>query len=130
MVQIKKRDTKSYGKLGEDYAITLLEGNGYRIIDRNFRSKFGEIDIIARQSSPGPLNISDTLVFVEVKTRWSKRFGKPQESVTPRKLYKIKQVAEYFVLTHPGMPKKMRIDVVAIEIENGRVASAKIIRVT
>lgn len=117
------RNTRNYGKIGEDYAIWLLEKNGYEILERNFRSKFGEIDIIAKKTS-------DTLVFVEVKTRWSKRYGLPQEAVTPRKIYKIKRVGEYYSLTHPYLPKKLRIDVVAINIANGGVDSAKIIKVS
>lgn len=108
------------GKYGEDFACNLLKKSGYKIIARNFRSRFGEIDIIAQDK--------DTLVFVEVKTRWSKRFGLPEEAVTPQKLYKIKRAGEYFSLKHPTLSKKLRIDVVALEIENGKVASARIIK--
>ena len=71
----------------------------------------------------------DTLIFVEVKTRWSRRYGKPEEAVTEKKLGKIRKTAEYYCLTHPNVPKKLRIDVVAIEVEKGRVKSAKIIKV-
>ena len=61
---------RGYGESGEEYALTLLKNNGYQIIQRNFRSKIGEIDIIALQSG--------NLVFIEVKTRWSAKFGKPE----------------------------------------------------
>lgn len=118
---LQKSDTRSFGKLGEDYATELLARSGYKILTRNFRSKFGEIDIVAQDA--------DTLVFVEVKTRWSKKFGSPEEAVNPQKLFKIKKTAEYFSLTHPTLPKKLRIDVVAIEIEGGKVVSSKIIKV-
>lgn len=112
---------RHHGKLGEDFAAKLLQKSGYKILDRNFRTKFAEIDIVALDG--------DTLVFVEVKTRWSKKYGKPEEAVIPRKLAKIKKASEFFSLTHPNLPKKMRIDVVAIEVEKGKVESAKIIRV-
>lgn len=115
------RGTKKYGDLGEEYAVKLLQKKGYKIIDKNFRSKFGEIDIIAKEG--------DTLVFVEVKTRWSKKYGKPEEAVTPSKIVKIKKTADYYCLTHSTLPKRMRIDVVAIEVKEGRVTSAKLIKV-
>lgn len=117
----QKGNTRSFGTQGEDYAVKLLRAKGYKILTRNFRSKFGEIDIVAQEG--------DTLVFIEVKTRWSDKFGAPEEAVTSRKLFKIKKTAEYFSLTHPTLPKKLRIDVVAIEIEGGRVTSSKVIRV-
>src|SRR3989304_8653337 len=105
--------TRKFGLLGEEIARKLLVKKGYKIFTQNFRSRFGEIDIVARDG--------DVLVFVEVKTRWSKKFGAPEEAVTPWKLAKIKRTAEYYCLLYPDMPKKLRIDVVAIEIENGRL---------
>lgn len=116
------RGKRGYGELGEEYAHNLLKKSGYQVIQRNFRCKIGEIDIIAKDKG--------TLVFVEVKTRWSRKFGKPEEAVTPRKLNKIKRIGEYYLLTHPNLPKKLRIDVVAIEVEGGNVKSARIIKVT
>ena len=110
-----------FGKAGENYATNLLINNGYQIITRNFRSRFGEIDIIAVDA--------DTLVFVEVKTRLNRKFGEPQEAVTASKLNKIKKVGEFFSLTHPTLPKKFRIDVVAINLEAGKILSTKIIKV-
>lgn len=117
----EKRLTSVQGRLAEDYAIKLLTENGYKVIDRNFRSKFGEIDIIAIKN--------DCLVFVEVKARWSLIFGKPEEAVTPSKLWKIGRTGEYYSLLHSDLPKKLRIDVVALEIENGKLSSARIIPV-
>lgn len=116
-----KKYRQKFGKLGEDFAAKLLIKRGYKIIERNFRTRLGEIDIIATEK--------DTLVLVEVKTRWSKKFGLPEEAVTPRKLNKIKKVAELYSLTHPTLPKKMRVEVVAIEVIEGKVTSAKIIKV-
>lgn len=115
----KKRKTSVLGKLAEDYAVKLLISNGYKVIDRNFRSKFGEIDIIA--------TLRDVLIFVEVKARWSQKFGLPEEAVTRQKLWKIRRTGEYYCLLHPQLPKKLRIDVVALEIQNGQVVSNKLI---
>lgn len=114
-------DKRSFGNLGEEYAMKLLKSKGYDIIERNFTSKMGEIDIVAK--------LGESIVFVEVKTRWSKKFGLPEEAVTPWKLVKIRRVAQYFMLTHPHLPQRGRIEVVAIEAVQGKVASARIIKV-
>lgn len=107
--------------MAEDFAVRLLQGKGYEIIDRNFRSRFGEIDIVAEDDG--------YLVFVEVKARWSQKFGSPEEAVTPSKLYKIKKTSEYYALINSKTKQKMRIDVVALEINGKAVTSSKIIHV-
>ncbi len=117
----KKGPSNVQGKLAEDFAVKLLIRNGYKVVDRNFRSKFGEIDIVAIKDG--------CLVFVEVKARWSAKFGKPEESVTPSKLWKIGRTGEYYSLLHPDLPKKLRIEVVALEINKGKISSARIIYV-
>jgi len=73
------------GKEGEEKAVEFLKKNGYRIIERNFRTKIGEIDIIARRKKE--------IVFIEVKTRSSDNFGLPEEAVGEKKLKKIEKVA-------------------------------------
>jgi putative endonuclease len=115
------RKTKTLGNLAEDYSVGLLTSKGYKILDRNFHSRFGEIDIIALDGT--------TLVFVEVKARWSNKFGSPEEAVTYWKLNKIKKTGEYYSLLHPDLPLKLRIDVVALEIEGKKVISSKVIQV-
>lgn len=117
---MEKRQTSLQGKLAEDYAVKLLSDQGYKIIDRNFHSKFGEIDIIALKS--------DYLAFIEVKARWSLKFGKPEEAVTSSKLWKIGRTGEYYSILHPDLPKKLRIEVVALEIIDKKVISSKIIQ--
>lgn len=112
---------RGQGDIGENFAVELLKKNGYEILQRNFRCKLGEIDIIAQEG--------DSLVFVEVKTRWSRKFGLPQEAVSTRKLSKIKRVGEFYLLNHPEASKKQRIDVVAVEVYKNKVISAKIIKV-
>lgn len=121
MLQRRKKQTSKWGKLAEDYACNLLIRNSYCLVERNFRSKFGEIDIVATKDN--------TLIFVEVKARWSTKFGAPEEAVTRQKLWKIKRTGEFYSLTHPILPKKLRIDVVSIVIEDGYIASEKIIPV-
>lgn len=116
-----QRNQSKFGKSGEDFACKLLEQHDYRVLDRNFHSRFGEIDIVAIDG--------DTLVFVEVKTRQSLRFGLPQEAVTPQKISKIKKTGEYYSLIHPELPKKLRVDVVAIVTENDKIVYYKVIKV-
>lgn len=111
--------TRDSGNLGERIAGEFLKKKGYKILGRNFRSKFGEIDIIAQEAG--------ALVFVEVKTRWSKKFGAPEEAVTPWKLRSIIKTGEYYKLLHPNTPTLLRIDVVALEIEESK-RSARLIK--
>lgn len=108
------------GKLGEQAALKLLTKAGYRIIDRNFRSKFGEIDLVAIDG--------DTLVFVEVKTRWSRKFGLPEEAVNYWKIRSIIKTGEYYKLLHPNTPELLRIDVVAVEVTGNRLVDARLIQ--
>ena len=82
---MKRRET---GALGEQLACEFLGNNGYRIIERNFRCPGGEADIVAMQK--------DILVFVEVRTKCSRRFGTPEESITPAKMEKLRNVAAYY----------------------------------
>ncbi len=107
------------GKLAENFAAHFLTSKGYRIIERNFRSKFGEIDIIALRDGK--------LFFIEVKARWSMRFGKPEEAVTPAKIWKISRTGEYYSLLHPELPKMLRIEIVSLQIKEGRPVDVRII---
>ncbi len=99
---------KSKGVFGEDLASEFLSKNGYVVIKRNFRSKFGEIDIIATKNN--------SLVFVEVKTRSSNRFGSPIEAVTQKKIENIQKTAEYFCSQNPKLPKKLVIEVLSVDL--------------
>jgi len=112
--------TKLSGDIGEHIAEEILVVRGYTIVSKNFRSKFGEIDIIAKEGGE--------LVFVEVKTRWSKKFGKPEEAVTKRKLDRIKRTIDYYFLLNT--PEKHRIEVVAIQFNTDGSHTAKLISVT
>ena len=94
------------GKCGEEIAVDFLKEQGYEIIARNYKSRFGEIDIIARDK--------DTLCFVEVKTRHSKEFGSPEEAVTAFKQRQIAKSALAFLKERALLNKKARFDVVSI----------------
>lgn len=100
------------GRLGELEAARFLERNGYRILERNFRCRSGEIDIIARQG--------DTLVFVEVKTRAGEAFGSPEESVGGGKQRRMALAASYYLEKTGCHDTDARFDVVAVELKEGR----------
>ena len=102
------------GKTGEDLACAALEARGYEIIERRYRQRAGEIDIIARD---GP-----TLVFVEVKARESHEFGDAAEAVTRFKRRRLTQLAlEYMARQHVS-DCPCRFDVVAIHFDAGRAS--------
>lgn len=103
------------GNLGEKLAEAHLRNKGYRIIARNFKKRYGELDLIALHNK--------TLVFIEVKTRWSTSYGAPEEAITPWKLRSLINTAYYFKLLHPELPEAMRIDVVAVEISSSNEIS-------
>jgi len=112
---------KSLGNLGENLALKHLHKQGYTILERNFRSKFGEVDIIAQDG--------EVLVFIEVKTRWSQKYGPPEEAITPGKIKRIIKVSQYYKMLHPQSPEAMRIDAVAIDLSpSGGFKEIKVIR--
>jgi len=97
---------QQFGEKGESIAVNCLKKQGYRIIELNYRTKLGEIDIIAKQGG--------SLVFIEVKARKSSRFGRPELAVTPKKQRKISMVALYYLKSTKQSNAKARFDVVAI----------------
>lgn len=99
---------KKLGSLGENLTCQYLQHKGYLILEHNFSSRFGEIDIIVIDGKD--------LVFVEVKTRYGNSFGLPEEAVTARKIIHLKRVGYYYQNQHPKLPKSLRIDVVAINL--------------
>ncbi len=99
--------TRDMGQAAEDQAAKYLASLGYKIIERNFHSKFGEIDVVALKD--------ETLVFVEVKARSTRLFGLPEEAVNAAKISHITMAGEYYASLHPELPQLQRIDVVAIE---------------
>ena len=96
------------GKQGEDLAAAHLAENGYRILERNYRSVFGEIDIVAEER--------DTLVFVEVKSRRSEAYGDPQLAVGSKKQRKISRVAMSYLSEKGWNRRPARFDIVAVKL--------------
>jgi putative endonuclease len=114
---MKRRET---GILGENLACEFLGNNGYTIIEKNFRCPRGEIDIVARRQ--------DTLVFVEVRTKRSRSFGTPEESITPVKMERLRNIAAYYWQSHNDLPESWRIDVVAVRLDGrGRPSCIELI---
>ena len=97
---------QKFGYQGESIAERHLKKLGYKILERNYRTKLGEIDIIAKDKK--------TIVFVEVKTRKSGQFGNPKGAVTPAKQRKISMVALEYLKTMNRHDTKARFDVVAV----------------
>ena len=104
--------------LGEDKACRYLQKNGYKIIERNFRKGYGEIDIIAIDSSDSKEKI---LVFVEVKTRTSNSFGSPLEAITYWKLKTLIKTAQFYKMTHPKLPDGLRIDAISVVLSDQKL---------
>ena len=94
------------GKEYEQMAAGYLVGKGCRILERNFYTKFGELDLIVR--SP-----EGTIVAVEVKYRQSNAFGDPAEAVDPRKMHRMGKAFSYYLLKHPARAD-LRFDIIAI----------------
>ena len=112
-------DPKAFGREGESIAAVHLKKRGYRILELNHRTPLGEIDIVARDR--------ETIVFVEVKSRRSDRFGHPKWAVTPAKQRKISMAALYYLKSTGQMERKARFDVVAIR-RSGRRAEVEIVK--
>ena len=101
-----------FGDWGEEYARRFLEQKGYLIIEAKYRGKYGEVDIVAWDG--------DCLVFVEVKSRRTRAFGRPEESVTAAKQQKLVHTAQEYVQEKGYEDREWRIDVVGIEAGGAR----------
>ena len=107
---------RALGEFGERIAARHLQGKGYRIIDRNHRTREGEIDIIAQTA--------DTIAFVEVRTRRGDLMGSAAESITAVKAARLVALAEAYAAERPDLPDGRRIDLIAIDFaRDGRMVS-------
>jgi putative endonuclease len=109
---------QNLGRWGESLASQFLARHGYTILDCNARTPYGELDLVARQRAIGPPGEREPgwiTVFVEVKTRSSRTFGLPEESVTARKQAHLLAAAQYYLQQHPELQGDWRIDVVAVQ---------------
>lgn len=100
------------GKQGEALAAAYLQKKGFVIKEKNYRQKVGEIDIIAQEGN--------TLVFVEVKTRTTLRFGQPYEAITQQKQKQLRRVAEDYLSRNKKQDSIVRFDVVSILMNSGK----------
>lgn len=99
------------GTEGEVLAAEFLKAKGYLILERNYRFGRGEIDIVAKEGSD--------LVFIEVKSRRSARYGAPEESITLKKESQLKKVADGYLLERGIENQSCRFDVVTITYQQG-----------
>lgn len=103
---------KELGKFGEDVSCIYLEQIGYRILERNFHCKQGEIDIIAKDK--------DEYVFIEVKTRSNIHFGRPKEAINNPKQKHIYQSTKFYLYIHGLINAFVRFDVIEVYFINNR----------
>jgi putative endonuclease len=113
-------DNRTLGERGEAIAAAYLKGQRFTIIERNFRCKGGEVDIIAREGK--------TLVFVEVKTRRTLTFGPPQLTLTPFKQRQISKAALTWLAKKKQFNASARFDVIAIVAPDQQVPEIEHIR--
>ena len=104
---------RSPGAWGEDLALRYLIKRGYKLLERNYRTRRGEIDLIVRKD--------DTLVFVEVKLRRGSGYGDPLEAVTPHKQNILRSVAEHYLYSTQPHLQTLRFDVIGILAERTEV---------
>lgn len=103
---------QQHGEKGESLAVEQLTKKGYKILERNYRTKMGEIDIIAKDG--------DVIVFIEVKARQTASYGNPKYAVTWTKQKKIIRTAQLYLKLTNQLDKRARFDVVAIHRKEGR----------
>ncbi|MDO7787213.1 YraN family protein [Desulforamulus aquiferis] len=102
---------KKIGSIAEEEAVRYLQELGWKLVQRNYRCRIGEIDIIARDPR-------GFLVFVEVRSRSGKGYGSPEESVVSRKQHKLRLLANQYLQAHPRDSEgPCRIDVLAVTFE-------------
>lgn len=99
------------GSKGEDLAVDLLKKSGYKILDRNYRIRGGEIDVVARDGQE--------LVFIEVKARYGSQYGSALESITPWKIKALKKTALFYIQKIKWGNKPYRFDLVTIDHDFG-----------
>ncbi|ASW42934.1 YraN family protein [Clostridium isatidis] len=101
-----KNYNKNIGSYGEDIGINFLKEKGYYILDKNFRNKYGEIDVICK--------FKDMIIFVEVKSRYNNSFGRPMEAITCSKQKKIINLCKYYIYKRKLFNYNCRFDVIEV----------------
>lgn len=103
-------NNRELGRRGEEKAVDYLKKRGYKVLARNYHTRYGELDIICKQG--------DALVFVEVKTRRSTNYGSPEEAITARKKEHLRKAAALYLESAKPSFRELRFDVIAILIED------------
>lgn len=101
------------GARGEQLAVDHLSKSGLVVLDRNWRCRYGELDVVASDPASG------TVVFVEVKTRTSDRFGGVAEAVSPEKVRRLRRLAGLWLAAQHGRWSAVRIDVIGVRLGHG-----------
>lgn len=109
---MKKRSTKEKGQEGERLAVCFLEGEGFRILDRNYRNRMGEIDIVAEDR--------EVLVFVEVRTLKASAGHSPEETIQRQKQQRISRTAQAYIQYKRLEDRPARFDVVSVTLDGTR----------
>ena len=103
---------KPLGRKGENLAASYLRDLGWEVVERNYRTRLGEIDLVCRDH--------DSIVFVEVKTRTETDFARPDQSVTQRKQAKLRRLVEEYLLRHNLESSDVRFDVLGVTLGGRR----------
>ena len=107
----RTQDRKKLGKVGEVIAYRYLKRRGYTILEKNYKTRMGEIDIVALDG--------DILAFVEVKMRRSDIYGLPEEAINLKKMRKLQWLAQLYIKHKNLYNRKVRFDVVSILARKG-----------
>ncbi|MBE0477838.1 YraN family protein [Candidatus Aerophobetes bacterium] len=112
---------KDVGKKGEQVALSFLRKKGYKILDRNFRCRFGELDIVAEEDNQ--------IIFIEVRSCRSLNFGSPLQSLDYFKKKRLTRLALFYLTSHNLKNASCRFDVVAVVFEEGsKIGSINLIK--
>ncbi len=101
---------KETGQRGEKFALYYLKKHGYKIIETNYRCRYGEIDIVSKRKN--------CLVFTEVRAKTRLEYGIPEESITETKARHLRATAYQYLESHENLPDQWRIDFIAIEMDD------------
>lgn len=113
-------DHLALGRIGEEAAVALLVGRGYRILARNFRCPLGELDLVAAHGG--------AIVFVEVKTRTTADCGDPFDAITPLKQRRLTRLATYYLKGKDSLDRAARFDAVSVTVTpDGRVERVEVL---
>ncbi len=100
--------TREVGRRAEELAASWLEAKGYQIVAANYRTRYGEVDLVCREG--------ETICFVEVRSRSSPAYGSPAQSVDRAKRRRVVGAATSWAMGHGGLDRLMRFDVVSVAL--------------